>query len=112
MKIGSGESCAMGFTWRLFSETYSEWRKLRKTADSKDGSAVKTSALGLTEQFTISKPVYDALKQSAEITGEVKDAREKAAGRMETLQKLEEFEGRRGARFGGGGRLPVEGPLH
>ncbi len=71
---------------------------------------VKTFVFGLADQFTISKQVYDALKQSAEITGEVKDAREKAAGHAETLQKLEEFEGRRGARFGAGDRLPVEGP--
>jgi hypothetical protein len=64
----------------------------------------------LTEQFSVSTRVYDALKQSAQISREVKGMREKAAGRSEVLQKLDEFEGRRGARFGGGGRLPVDGP--
>ena len=71
---------------------------------------VKTSTLSLEEQFTVSKRVYDALKLSAQTAQEVKEMRAKAAGRSEILQKLDEFEGRRGARLGGGGRLPVEGP--
>jgi len=71
---------------------------------------VKTSVLGLTDQFTISKHVYDALKQGSQAEKEIKELRAKAAGKQELIQELDSLEGRRGARFGGGGRVAIEGP--
>ena len=71
---------------------------------------VKTSLPGLTEQFTFSKRLYDALFEGAQITRELQELRAKSAGQQSVMQKLDEFEGHRGARFGGGGRLPIEGP--
>ena len=70
---------------------------------------VKTSLPGLTEQFTSSKRVYDALAQGTQIAHELQELRAKSNGQLGLLQKLDEFEGHRGARFGGGGRLPIEG---
>ena len=71
---------------------------------------VKTSTAALTEQFSVSKRVYDALRKGSQMAEEIKAARAKSAGQQALLQQLDEFEGRRGARFGGGGRLPIEGP--
>jgi len=71
---------------------------------------VHTSLPGLTEQFTFSKHIYDALAQGTQITRELQELRAKSAAQQGTIQKLDVFEGHRGARFGGGGRLPVEGP--
>ncbi len=71
---------------------------------------VKTSLPGLTEQFTFCKRIYDALALGTQTAQELKEARAKSPGQPEVIQKLDEFEGHRGARFGGGGRLPVEGP--
>ena len=73
---------------------------------------VKTPTVALAEQFTISKRAYDALQLSAKTSQEIKEVREKAAGKDDVLKQLEDLEGRRGGgRFGGGGRgAVVEGP--
>jgi hypothetical protein len=71
---------------------------------------VKTPAAALAEQFSLSKRVYDAIKLSAQTSQEVKDARTKAAGQPEVIEKLDNFEGHAAGRFGGGGRFSMEGP--
>jgi photosystem II stability/assembly factor-like uncharacterized protein len=71
---------------------------------------VKTSSEGLTEQFILSKRVYEALKQSSQSLQELQALRAKSSGQQALIQKLDELAGHKGARFGGGGRLPLEGP--
>jgi hypothetical protein len=76
---------------------------------------VKTSAEGLAEQFTLSKRLYDGLEQGSQAMEESQALRAKFSAKSDegskaVSQKLEDFEGHRGARFGGGGRLPIEGP--
>jgi photosystem II stability/assembly factor-like uncharacterized protein len=72
---------------------------------------VKTPAAALAEQFSLSKRVYDAITLSAQTSQEVKDARTKAAGQPEVIEKLDNFEGHAAGRFGGGGgRFSMEGP--
>ena len=76
---------------------------------------VKTPAPGLTEQFVLSKKLYDELRRGSSTLKELQarrvELRERSDEQSKALdKKLEEIEGRRGARFGGGGRLPVNGP--
>jgi photosystem II stability/assembly factor-like uncharacterized protein len=76
---------------------------------------VKTPAAGLAEQFALSKQIYDQLQRGSKAVAELQGLRtrlrEKANEQAKALdQKLEELEGRKGARYGGGGRLPVNGP--
>jgi hypothetical protein len=76
---------------------------------------VKTPAAGLTEQFVLSKKVYDELQRGSSALKELQarrvELRDHSDEQSKALdKKLEEIEGRKGARFGGGGRLPVNGP--
>ena len=76
---------------------------------------VKTSTEDLAEQFTLSKRVYDALVQGSQASKDLQALRTKLNGQTDDnskalVQKLDELEGHRGARFGGGGRLAIEGP--
>jgi hypothetical protein len=76
---------------------------------------VKTPAEGLTEQFVLSKKIYDDLQRGSSALKELQAQRAQLSKRSDeqakTLaKKLEEIEGRKGARFGGGGRLTVDGP--
>ncbi len=76
---------------------------------------VKTSAAGLTEQFVLSKKIYDELERGSSALKDLQarraELRERSDEQSKALdKKLEEIEGRKGARFGGGGRLPVNGP--
>ncbi len=71
---------------------------------------VKTPEVGLSEQFVLSKRLYDAIRRGSEAEKEIHAARENSAGDGEFIRQLDEIEGHLGARFGGGGRLAVEGP--
>jgi hypothetical protein len=76
---------------------------------------VKTPAAGLTEQFVLSKKLYDALGRGSSALKELEarraELRERSDEQSKALdKKLEEIGGHKGARFGGGGRLPVNGP--
>ena len=76
---------------------------------------VKTSPAGLTEQFVLSKKLYDELGRGSSALKELQARRAELRDRSDEQskaldKKLEEIEGRKGARFGGGGRLPVNGP--
>ena len=69
---------------------------------------VKTPLAGLSEQFGLSKQLYDDIKSSAGALEEMKSIGSKASGALG--EKLQDLAGRPGERFGGGGRRPVNGP--
>jgi len=76
---------------------------------------VKTPVEGLTEQFTLSKQAYDCVQKAATVQKELQAMREKLRSQSddrskEIAKKLDDLAGRRGGRFGGGGRMAVSGP--
>jgi hypothetical protein len=76
---------------------------------------VKTSTEDLTEQFLLSKRVYDALVQGSQASKDLQARRSKLSDQTDEkakdlIQKLDELEGYRGERRGGGGRFSMEGP--
>jgi photosystem II stability/assembly factor-like uncharacterized protein len=76
---------------------------------------VKTPLAGLTEQFVLSKKAYDGVERGSSALKELQAWREKLRDSSDEQakaldKKLEDMAGRKGARFGGGGRLAVYGP--
>ena len=76
---------------------------------------VKTPTAGLLEQFELSKKLYDDLSKGSSALQALRARRAELKTKADADSKaldgrLEELEGRQGARFGGGGRLPVNGP--
>jgi hypothetical protein len=76
---------------------------------------VKTPPQGLAAQFQLSKRLYEDLQKGSSALRDLRARRAELKvstdEKSKTLDsKLEEIEGRQGARFGGGGRLPVNGP--
>jgi hypothetical protein len=70
---------------------------------------VKTLALGLTQQFTLSKQLYDGILEVQKALEEIRALRAKAAG-TPLEQKLAALEGQPAGGFGGGRGGAPEGP--
>jgi photosystem II stability/assembly factor-like uncharacterized protein len=76
---------------------------------------VKTPSAELSEQFALTKQIYDELHRSAKALEGLRAMRAGLAvhtgdQNAALAKELDALEGRKGARFGGGGRLPVSGP--
>lgn len=94
------------YTVKLTVDGHSYAQRLTVKMDPR----VKTPIAGLTEQFNLSKQLYDDIKTSAGALAEIKVLGEASHSDVALNQKLQDLEGRQGERFGGGGRRTTNGP--
>ncbi len=71
---------------------------------------VKTPLAGLTEQFNLSKQLYDDIKASAGVLEEMKELRGRLKANSTASEQLQDLEGHQGEHFGGGGRRATNDP--